>query len=212
VSRIVSVRIHGTVDYEGEIPKKEIHDWVNTCPFPWVGVSVEMEKRMKHPTQKGSSFERQFCRALSLWVSKGVDENIYWRTSGSGGWATRKRAKIQLGDITCYPEKVELGGWLLELAVFELKCRDIAIGELFTKPFMFMEELIHKLKCSEEATRIPLVVMKSEGAMLTLSLTRLVETLGVRFYNFDNTFALFDFREVFTKIDPMHARVAWTLI
>jgi hypothetical protein len=64
--------------------------------------------------QKGSEFERQICKSLSLWVSKGKRDDLYWRSAMSGGRATvqGKRGKVntsQVGDISCIdPEGQEL--------------------------------------------------------------------------------------------------------
>jgi hypothetical protein len=38
--------------------------------------------------QKGSEFERVICKALSLWVSEGHKEDLFWRSAMSGGRAT----------------------------------------------------------------------------------------------------------------------------
>jgi hypothetical protein len=38
--------------------------------------------------QKGSQFERDMCRLFSRWVSGGEREDLFWRTSQSGGRAT----------------------------------------------------------------------------------------------------------------------------
>lgn len=58
---------------------------------------------MRNPKQKGSSFERKVCTALSWWVSKGADRDLFWRSSISGGRATvalRKGRSIKAaGDI-----------------------------------------------------------------------------------------------------------------
>ena len=45
--------------------------------------------------QKGSQFEREVCKALSLWISNGKQEDVFWRSAMSGGRATvaRKRGK-----------------------------------------------------------------------------------------------------------------------
>lgn len=55
--------------------------------------------------QKGASFERDTCRLLSLWVSHGKQEDLYWRSAMSGGRATvGKRRGVDLvaqaGDIS----------------------------------------------------------------------------------------------------------------
>lgn len=53
--------------------------------------------------KKGSAFERKVCKALSLWVSGGKHEDLFWRTAMSGGRATvaRKKGRTvrQSGDI-----------------------------------------------------------------------------------------------------------------
>lgn len=41
---------------------------------------------------KGSTFEREICKTLSLWWSQNKRDDCFWRTSGSGARAT-KRAK-----------------------------------------------------------------------------------------------------------------------
>lgn len=55
---------------------------------------------------KGASFERDVCRQLSLWVSGGTQEDVFWRSAMSGGRSTvahakGKRLAAQAGDISC---------------------------------------------------------------------------------------------------------------
>lgn len=55
---------------------------------------------------KGASFERDICRQLSLWISKGTQEDVYWRSAMSGGrstvaFAKGKRLAAQSGDMSC---------------------------------------------------------------------------------------------------------------
>ena len=54
--------------------------------------------------QKGSEFEREICRKLSLWVTHGTQKDAFWRSAMSGGRATLGRNKgqpiRQAGDIT----------------------------------------------------------------------------------------------------------------
>ena len=54
---------------------------------------------------KGSEFERQVCKTLSLWISDGERDDIFWRSAMSGGRATLaiKKGSISTahaGDIT----------------------------------------------------------------------------------------------------------------
>jgi hypothetical protein len=55
--------------------------------------------------QKGAQFEREVCKRLSLWVSEGKDEDLFWRSAMSGGRATvagksGKKLNRQAGDIS----------------------------------------------------------------------------------------------------------------
>lgn len=80
--------------------------------------------------QKGSAFERKVCKALSLWVSGGEREDLFWRSAMSGGRATvgRKAGKDHAkhaGDITATdPEGHRLtDAWYVECKSY----RDLAI-------------------------------------------------------------------------------------
>jgi hypothetical protein len=65
-------------------------------------------KRRGSGKNKGSEFERRVCRALSLWISRGRDQDLFWRSTTSGARATsvkdRKLAHVA-GDISAYKEK-----------------------------------------------------------------------------------------------------------
>lgn len=55
--------------------------------------------------QKGASFERRVCVSLSLWISYDQLEDLFWRSSMSGGRSTvafskGKRLAAQAGDIS----------------------------------------------------------------------------------------------------------------
>jgi hypothetical protein len=61
---------------------------------------------MVNSKQKGASFEREVCVLLSKWISHGVQEDVFWRSSMSGGRSTvaharGKRLATQAGDISC---------------------------------------------------------------------------------------------------------------
>jgi hypothetical protein len=54
---------------------------------------------------KGGAFERSVCKALSLWLSDGKAEDLFWRSAMSGGRATvgKQRGKDlrrQCGDVS----------------------------------------------------------------------------------------------------------------
>lgn len=81
---------------------------------------------------KGSAFERRVCRDLSLWVSRGERDDIFWRSSMSGGRATiglrvgNVRAS-QAGDVSAIHA---LGERLLGHVVVE--CKSYADLDLFS--------------------------------------------------------------------------------
>ena len=55
--------------------------------------------------QKGAGFERDVCKKLSLWISDGKSDAIFWRSAMSGGRATvgQKSGIVrntQVGDIS----------------------------------------------------------------------------------------------------------------
>jgi hypothetical protein len=55
--------------------------------------------------QKGSSFERAVCARLSMWITKGEKEDVFWRSAMSGGRGTQLKARFAatgghaVGDI-----------------------------------------------------------------------------------------------------------------
>ena len=74
-------------------------------------------------SSKGSSFEREICVLLSKWWTDGKDEDVFWRTAGSGARATM-RAKVgkktygNNGDIK---SENPIGEPLTKLCCIELK-------------------------------------------------------------------------------------------
>ena len=74
--------------------------------------------------RKGGEFERDFCKKLSLWWTEGERDDVFFRTSGSGGRASvraekGKKTSYHYGDITCVPG-VD-GETFLDLFMVELK-------------------------------------------------------------------------------------------
>lgn len=72
---------------------------------------------------KGSNFEREICRMLSLWWSGGKSDAIFWRTSQSGGRATQraKSGKETFGSYGDIAAVDPIGQPLLEVFTIELK-------------------------------------------------------------------------------------------
>lgn len=76
--------------------------------------------------KKGSSFERKICKRLSRWWSNGKRDDIFWRSSQSGGRASFRAQKGlstygHHGDIAAVDP---IGEPLLKLFTIELKRGD----------------------------------------------------------------------------------------
>ena len=72
---------------------------------------------------KGSSFEREICKRLSLWWTEGERDDVFWRTAGSGGRATN-RLKQGKGTSGAYGDLTftdPIGADLFRVFCFELK-------------------------------------------------------------------------------------------
>lgn len=135
--------------------------------------------------QKGSEYERFICKALSLWVSGGQREDLFWRSAMSGGRATvGKKAGKDLahhaGDISAtHP----MGHILTDH--FYVECKryaDLNFGSFLTKqagPLAgFWAEAIKQAAAHD---RIPMLIVREDRndtllivpceAMLTRGLT-----------------------------------------
>lgn len=135
--------------------------------------------------QKGSEYERVICKALSLWVSGGQREDLFWRAAMSGGRATvgkkvGKDLAHHAGDISAtHP----LGHILTDH--FYVECKryaDLNFGSFLTKqagPLAgFWTEAIKQAQVHD---RVPMLIVREDRndtllivpceAMLTRGLT-----------------------------------------
>ena len=72
---------------------------------------------------KGSNFEREICKLLSLWWTDGKRDDVFWRTSGSGARATtrsktKQRTFGQYGDVQATDP---IGQPLIDVCTIEIK-------------------------------------------------------------------------------------------
>lgn len=73
--------------------------------------------------KKGTAWEREICKLLSLWWSGGTNDAIFYRTGGSGGRATRRGRKglsthNHCGDVQASDP---VGEPLIKLMTLEIK-------------------------------------------------------------------------------------------
>jgi hypothetical protein len=84
------------------------------------------KRRAGMANAKGGGFEREICKTLSLWISEGKEDAVFWRSSQSGGRATLQARRGQrvsttmLGDISAIHP---LGHSLTDLFFMECKFR-----------------------------------------------------------------------------------------
>lgn len=73
--------------------------------------------------QKGAAFERLICRKLSMWISRGTNSDLFWRSAMSGGratvaWTKKDKTVKSSGDITA----TDAAGYLFT-AAFSVECK-----------------------------------------------------------------------------------------
>lgn len=119
-------------------------------------------KKKGRGSHKGSNFEREVCKKLSLWWSGNERDDIFWRTSGSGARATtrskrRKKTYGQYGDIAADDP---IGEPLTKLMTIEVKrgYSNESFANLientehaFAKPCLYFQFIQQAQKESEQA-------------------------------------------------------------
>lgn len=101
---------------------------------------------------KGSGFERQISKELSLWWSNGERDDLFWRTQSSGGRFTiRKRMGLkthnQSGDVCSTHPNSELFS-----KIFHVECKsykNIGLWSIVTGKGLLVDWLV---KAKEEAS------------------------------------------------------------
>lgn len=127
----------------------------------------KIKKKRGRGKPKGSAFERQICKKLSLWVTHGKREDVFWRSAMSGGRATIAAAKgkdlrRQAGDITAVAPE---GHALTDKFFVETKhYTDLAIGSFFVKGKGILAKFW--VKACKEAARYekqPLMIVRQNN-------------------------------------------------
>lgn len=123
-----------------------------------------MAKRNKGKS-KGSAFEREMCKRLSLWWSGGESDQVFWRNSG---FLTRSGTCVehQYGDVHSIDP---CGKWFVENVNVELKFyKDLRLLEVIDKPDKKHHVLLeHWCQCRDDAEgskREPLLIAKRNFA------------------------------------------------
>jgi len=131
-------------------------------------------------SSKGSAFEREICKELSLWWTNGKSDDVFWRTAGSGARATtrRKSGKKTFGQAGDIQATDPIGQPLIDLCNIELK-RGYSKSNLFElvdapkgrKPCMYEQFIMQAMEDAEKAgvpywilivkrdRRVPIIIM-----------------------------------------------------
>ena len=119
-------------------------------------------KRKRNPGKaKGSAFEREISKRLSLWWTRGESSQVFWRSSGFISRAG-DRKEHQFGDIHAIDYR---GKWLVEHVNIELKnYKELNLLELVDKPdksgVLILKHWDQCLKDAEASDREPLLIEK----------------------------------------------------
>jgi hypothetical protein len=153
---------------------------------------------------KGSSFERQICVALSLWMSSGQSEDYYWRSASSGGRSTvaarrGKRLAAQAGDISCIHQS---GSALTDQFYLECKTyRDLNFVGLLKRKGKLAEFWLETRKQAAFYKKQPMLIAKQNQQPIIVCLSQegqgtfglkahlLVPSMGLRVMLFDKFLA-----------------------
>lgn len=121
---------------------------------------------MVNGKSKGSSYEREISKKLSLWLSEGKRDDLLWRTQNSGGrFTTRRKLGIdtqnQDGDITSTDPEAQ---FFSDRYTLELKrYGDVNLWGLLTKKgggiILFWKQTIRQ---ASDSNKIPILIVKQD--------------------------------------------------
>ena len=114
--------------------------------------------------QKGSQFERDICKDLSLWISNDKRDDLFWRSAMSGGRATIGyksgiKRKAQTGDISSI---TKLGNKLTRKFIIECKSyEDLEIPQTLLKGKGKLHEFWTKVwNEADNYQKVPILIAK----------------------------------------------------
>lgn len=143
---------------------------------------------------KGSQFERDICKSLSLWYTRRANDGVFWRTANSGGRATirarqGKTTGDHCGDICAIDPA---GESFLRLVALELKrgynrstFADLLDVSPKAKRIPVYAEWIKQVKRSAKAARVPywlIIHRRDQRQAIVLLPQSLVLDLGGEWY------------------------------
>lgn len=124
---------------------------------------------------KGSQFEREVCKLLSLWLSQGKVEDVLWRSAMSGGRSTvahakGKRLAAQAGDISAIHP---LGNEFISKFMVECKTyHDLQYVGLLSNRGHLVKFWLEAKHQARRYDKLPLLIAKQNQQPATVCLNR----------------------------------------
>lgn len=120
---------------------------------------------MANGKAKGSGFERDLARRLSLWINGAEKPYVFWRTAGSGGLATIMAENADMsGDLMAIRDE---GRFLTNIFSIEAKCgyQDAeAFKHLKVNKSTEIEDFWKQCcRDAERSHKYPLLIFKKKG-------------------------------------------------
>lgn len=110
---------------------------------------------------KGSNYEREIAKKLSLWLTNGKRNDTIWRTSNSGGMATVTNSDTQCGDLHSVREESKA---FFDVFSLELKnYKELDFFQLFKTgktPFIIETWWKQALNDATRANKEPILIIK----------------------------------------------------
>jgi len=136
---------------------------------------------------KGASFERDICRRLSLWISNGQQEDVYWRSAMSGGRSTVAfksrglKLAAQSGDLSCLEA---IGAAFAKTFFVEMKFyKDLKYASLLTGKGHLADFWRIAVIEAKRYDKLPLLIAKQNQLPVTVCLSRMgVVQLGLEMH------------------------------
>ncbi len=174
-------------------------------------------------SSKGSAFERDFCKQLSLWWTEGRRDDVFWRTAGSGAMATsrgkhQRKTFGQYGDVQATDP---IGQPLIDLFHFELKrgysyhtiqdLLDKAEGAALQKYESFLQQTQEGQKASgsyfwvlvlKRDRRKPIIIFPIDLYNMFLEMGKDIGVGGILWWMGDESFLMITLESFFSKVHP----------
>lgn len=107
---------------------------------------------------KGSAFEREYAKKISLFLTNGKNPDTVWRSSNSGGKASVTNSKIQCGDLISVSQESKKFFDIFSLELKNYKSLDLLD---FQKDTFLLKKWWEQAKNdAKRANKIPILIIR----------------------------------------------------